>query len=190
MSETGGSDPRAAHLRLRAFRRGDTGERLFRHPTPHPAGPTGFCYCEGSLLRAIAFHAKAALLAVFLRSPWNAAKLWMLRRLGARIGKGVYLSAGVWIDPMFPELVTIEDGVFIGLGARILTHEFRIDEFRAGRAIIRRGAFIGGGAAIACGVEIGEGAVVGAFALVARDVPAGASAVAPAARILHVRGEG
>ena len=88
--------------------------------------------------------------------PWNCGKIWILRRLGARVGNGVYFAIGTWIDPNFPELLTIEDDVFFGMGAKIFTHECRIDEFRAGKVLIRRGAFIGGFAIIACGVEIGE----------------------------------
>jgi acetyltransferase-like isoleucine patch superfamily enzyme len=37
--------------------------------------------------------------------------------------------------------------------------------------VVRRGASIGSGAIIMCGIEIGAGAMVGAGALVTRDVP-------------------
>ena len=133
------------------------------------------------------FHWKALTLGLVLRLPSSRLKAWWLRRLGATMGKGVYLSAGVWIDPMFPELLRIEDGVFLGMGTRIFTHEFRVDEFRAGKVIIRRRAFVGGFSLIACGVEIGEDAVVAACSVVDRDVPAGATLVAPPARILKLR---
>jgi acetyltransferase-like isoleucine patch superfamily enzyme len=178
------SNLKDAYRRLREFRRGGH-QRLFVHPTCHPAEPTGFCYCEGSLWRAIAFYLKALLLGVAFRLPSNAAKVWMLRRLGARVGKRVYFSPGVWIDPTFPELVTIEDGVFFGMGAKVFTHEFRIDEFRAGRVTIRRGAFIGGFAIIGCGVEIGQRATVAACSVADRDVPADATLIQSPSRILR-----
>ena len=174
-----------AYRRLREFRRGQTSERLFVHPTCHPAEPTGFCYCEGSAWRALVFYAKAILLRLAFMLPANGPKVWMLHRLGARVGHGVYFSAGTWIDPTFPELITIEDGVFFGLGAKIFTHEFRIDQFRAGKVHIRRGAFIGGFAIIGCGVEIGERAVVAACSVADRDVPAGATLIQSPARILR-----
>ncbi len=170
---------------MRDFRQGRSRERLFVHPTCHPAEPTGFCYCEGSPWRAILFYVKAVLLGLVFRLPVNAPKVWVLRRLGARVGAGVYFSPGVWIDPTFPELVTIEDGVFFGMGAKLFTHEFRIDQFRAGRVIIRRGAFIGGFAIIGCGIEIGQRATVAACSVADRDVPAEATLIQPPARILR-----
>ena len=176
-----------AYRRLREFRRGSTAERLFVHPTCHPAQPTGFCYCEGSPWRAMAFYTKALLLRLAFLLPYNGPKAWMLRRLGAHVGRGVFFSAGVWIDPFFPELITIEDGVFFGMGVKIFTHEFRIDQFRAGKVVIRRGAFIGGFSTIGCGVEIGERAVVAATAAADRDVPPGATLIPSPARIIRRR---
>lgn len=174
-----------AYRRLRQFRRGETNDRLFVHPTCHPAEPTGFCYCEGSFWRALGFYAKATLLAVAFGLPVNGWKVWLLRRMGARVGRQVYFSPGVWIDPTFVELITIEDGVFFGTGARLFTHEFRIDQFRAGKVVVRRGAFIGAFAILACGVEIGEGAVVAACSVADRDVPPGATLIQSPARILR-----
>jgi acetyltransferase-like isoleucine patch superfamily enzyme len=176
----------AAYRRLREFRQGTTEERVFAHPTCHPANPTGFCYCEGSWWKAIRFYLKAAFLGLAFKLPFQGLKAWALRRLGARVGSPVFFSAGVWIDPMFPELLTIEDEVFFGMGVKVLTHEFLIDEFRAGRVLIRRGAFLGGFAVIRCGVEIGAGAVVAAGTIAARDVPAGATLITPPGRIVRV----
>jgi acetyltransferase-like isoleucine patch superfamily enzyme len=166
-----------AYRRLRAFRRGETDQRLFAHPTRHPALPTGFCFCEESFFRASLFYLKAFFIGTVFKLPWNGLKVWTLRRFGARVGDNVYFSAGTWIDPMFPELLTIEDCVFFGMGAKVLMHEFRMNEFRAGKVMIRRGAFIGGFAVIPCGVEIGENATVAACSVAYRDVPAGATLV-------------
>lgn len=179
------ADLQDAYRRLREFRAGRSSDRLFVQPTCHPAEPTGFCYCEGSLWQALRFYAKALWLGAAFRLPFNGLKGWALRRLGAHVGRQVYFSPGVWVDPTFPELITMEDGVFFGLGAKIFTHEFRIDQFRAGKVLIRRGAFIGGFAVIACGVEIGERAVVAACSAVDRDVPAGATLIPAPARILR-----
>ena len=71
------------------------------------------------------------------------------------------------------------------MGAKIFTHEYRIDQFRAGKVRIRRGAFIGGFAVIPCGIEIGEGAVVAACSVVHRDVPPGATLISRPARIIR-----
>jgi hypothetical protein len=178
-------DLQEAYRRLREFRQGRTSERVFAHPTCHPAKPTGFCYCEGSAWQALRFYVKALLLGLAFRLPCNGLKVWMLRRMGASVGNGVWFSPGVWIDPMFPELIGIEDCVFFGMGAKVFTHEFRIDQFRAGKVIIRREAFIGAFAIIVCGVEVGERAVVAACSVADRDVPAGATLIQSPARILR-----
>ena len=164
-------DLRLAYSRLSEFRRGGTDERVFEHPTCHPAEPTGFCFCEGSLWHSTLFYCKALILALAFKTPFNNVKVAVLRAFGARIGNNVYFSSGVWIDPVFPELITIESGVFFGMNAKVFTHEYRIDRFRAGKIIIRRKALIGGFAFIGCGVEIGENAVVAACSIADRDVP-------------------
>lgn len=54
---------------------------------------------------------------------------------------------------------------------------------------IGRGVHIGVGATVIGAVHIGDGAKIGPHAVVTTDVPAGASVVAPASRILRLRGE-
>lgn len=176
---------REARRRLACFLSGETSERLFRHPTGHPARGTGFCYCDRSLLAAVGICLRGGLLELVLRLPFNRPKLWLLRRLGAEIGEHVYISAGAWIDPVYPQLLTIEDEVVVGVGARVFTHEFRRDEFVAGRVTFRRGAIIGAHSLIGCGVEIGEDATVAPAAAVARDVPARCTALGNPARIVR-----
>jgi hypothetical protein len=180
------TDFKEAYRRLREFRQGKTDESLFVHPTCHPSESTGFCFCEGSFWRAMIFYCKAMVLGLIFKLPFNSLKVWTLRRLGARVGDKVFFSAYVWIDPVFPELITIEDNVFFGMNAKIFTHEFRIDEFRAGKVIIRRGAFIGGSSFIGCGVEIGENAVVAACSVADRDVPPGATLISSPSRIVKI----
>jgi acetyltransferase-like isoleucine patch superfamily enzyme len=171
MNSTPLTDAAEAHARLARFITGETSERLFSCPTGHPSEPTGFCWCEGSFWQALRVYTRGALLQLVLLAPLNGLKVWWLRRLGAKVGRNVYLSVGVWIDPLFPRLLEIEDNVFIGMNARILMHEFRADAFRAGKVILRRRAFIGGFSIIACGVEVGEGAEVAGGAVVPLDVP-------------------
>jgi len=178
------TDIREAQQRLREFRRGKTAERLFTHPIDHPALPTGFCYCEGSFWKAAAFVIKAIIIAAVFKLPWNCLKVWTLRRFGARVGHQVYFASGVWIDPTFPELITIDDKVFFGMSAKVFNHEYRRNEFRAGKVTIHTGAFIGGFAVIAPGVEVGENAVLSAFAVAVHDVPADSTLVASLSRVI------
>ena len=172
---------------FRRFLEGKTDAKVFTAPTGHPSAPTGFCPCDGSVLRRGWFYLKATLLVIVLKLPFNGPKLGLLRALGARIGRGVYLSADVWIDPAFPQLLTIEDGVMVGVGVKVAMHEFGRAHFSAGRVTIRQGAVIGGFAIIGHGVEIGADAVVAGGAVVGRDVPAGMLALGNPARIMAQR---
>ena len=54
---------------------------------------------------------------------------------------------------------------------------------------VRRGASIGSGAVILCGVTIGEGALVGAGAVVTKDVPPGAVVAGVPARLVRNLGQ-
>jgi len=181
--------PNDGLARFRAFLAGETSERIFTHPTGHPSQPTGFCPCDRSLAPRLWFYLKATALVLALKSPFNSLKIRLLRRLGACIGRNVYISVDAWIDPTFPQLLTIEDSVLIGVGVRLFLHEFRRDRFQAGRVIIRKGVIIGGFAIIGDGVEIGEGAVVAAGAVVGRDVPPGMMAIGNPARMFPLKHE-
>ncbi len=169
---------------LQAYLRSGTKEMLFRHPSCHPARPTGFCYCDHSFLGTFRILVRGALLDCVMKLPFNRPKVSVLRLFGASIGKNVYISPGAWIDPVFTNLLTIENEVFIGTGARVTLHEFRRDEFRAGRVILRSGSFVGGYAIIGCGIEVGKNATVAAGAIVGTNVPEGKTAIGNPARVI------
>ncbi len=93
--------------------------------------------------------------------------------------------------------VTIEDEVFIGHGVVFINDRrpraSKADgspqnesDWELERTIIRKGASIGSGAVIMCGIEIGPGALVGAGAIVAHDVPDRAIVAGEPARIRRI----
>lgn len=105
-----------------------------------------------------------------------------------RVGKEVFINFGcTFLDQGG---ITIEDGVFIGPGAKILTEGHPEDpEFRhtlqTDPVVIRRKAWIGAGAMILPGVTVGENAIVAAGAVVTKDVPDNAVVAGVPAKVLR-----
>ncbi|MEK6334544.1 MAG: acyltransferase [Acidobacteriota bacterium] len=106
----------------------------------------------------------------------------------ARVGRNCKVSSHTFIC----EGVTIEDEVFIGHGVVFINdkypHATGADglqteaEWEVIPTVVKRGASIGSGATILCGVTIGERATIGAGALVTRDVAAGETVAGNPAR--------
>src|SRR6266498_4815240 len=97
---------------------------------------------------------------------------------GAKIGNRCKISSHSFVC----EGVTIEDEVFIGhnvtftndLYPRAANLEGTLQteaDWNCAPTLVRRGASIGSGATLLCGITIGEFAVVGAGSVVTKDVP-------------------
>ena len=109
---------------------------------------------------------------------------------GAAIGRRCKISSHSFVC----EGVTIEDDVFVGHGVMFINDPYpraTLDghlqteaDWTVVPTRVCRGASIGSGAAILCGVTIGERALVGAGAVVTRDVPADATVAGVPARVL------
>ncbi len=90
------------------------------------------------------------------------------RARGVNIGREVWISYNVILETSYPQLITIDDDAFIGIGVIVIAH---FKEARRGVRIGKR-AFIGPGVIILPDVEIGDGAVVTAGSTVTSSVPA------------------
>lgn len=95
----------------------------------------------------------------------------VFRAMGVKIGKDVAISPGVLIDPFFPELISIDDGSIIGWDAKIITHEYLIDEILIGEVKIGKKVLVGNSSIVRPGVILGDGSIVGYNSLVNKDVP-------------------
>jgi UDP-2-acetamido-3-amino-2,3-dideoxy-glucuronate N-acetyltransferase len=109
---------------------------------------------------------------------------------GATIGRQCKVSSHTFVC----EGVTIEDEVFVGHGVMFTNDPYprattdgqlqTEADWTVVPTRVCRGASIGSGAVILCGVTIGERALVGAGAVVTRDVPADATVAGVPARTL------
>ena len=104
------------------------------------------------------------------------------------VGKNVFINFGcTFLDQGG---ITLEDGVFIGPGVKILTEghpeqpEIR-HKLQTDLVVIRRKAWIGAGAIILPGVTVGENAIIAAGAVVTKDVPANTIVAGVPAKILR-----
>lgn len=113
------------------------------------------------------------------------------RGRGVKIGKDVYFGSLVVLDDAYPEYITIEDGVQVSAGAKIVTHDSSFHNAFEGKlptfigpVAIKRNAYIGSGALILPGVTIGENSIVGAGAVVTSNIPSRSVAVGVPAKVV------
>jgi len=109
----------------------------------------------------------------------------------ARIGARCKVSSHTFIC----EGVTLEDEVFVGHGVTFTNDRFpratagdgglqTEADWKCIPTLVKRGASIGSGATLLCGITIGERAIVGAGSVVTKDVPPGAIVAGNPARFI------
>jgi acetyltransferase-like isoleucine patch superfamily enzyme len=105
-----------------------------------------------------------------------------------RIGDRVRIGAFCFI----PDGVTIGEDAWIGPRCTFTNDRFppsTRDQWQ--KTVIERGARLGAGVTIVCGLKIGEGALIGAGSVVTKDVPAGETwAGCPAEKIRKKKTKG
>ena len=110
---------------------------------------------------------------------------------GVKVGNRCKISSHTFIC----EGVDLEDEVFIGHNVTFIndrypratngTGQLQTEaDWQCIRTQIKRGASIGSGATLLCGITVGENAVVGAGSVVTKDVPPGAVVAGNPARLI------
>jgi UDP-2-acetamido-3-amino-2,3-dideoxy-glucuronate N-acetyltransferase len=110
---------------------------------------------------------------------------------GSKIGNRCKVSSHTFIC----EGVTLEEDVFIGHNVTFINDRYpratngdgklqTESDWNCVATLIKRGASIGSGATLLCGITVGEKALVGAGSVVTKNVPAGAVVAGNPARII------
>ena len=104
------------------------------------------------------------------------------------IGNDVTIKCGtqVW------DGITLEDNVFVGANVTFTNDRYphaKNADWKMEPTLVKRGASIGAGSTILCGVTIGEDAIIGIGSVVTKSIPAGEIWVGNPARFLKKVGE-
>ena len=151
-----------------------------------------YCACDvffPDWLTVVKFNLRFATMYSIGKLPSSWLKVKLYRLMGVRIGKDVYIAPGVFIDAFYPQLIEIEDGGFLGIGCRLLTHEYTATFFRAGRVRVGKGSVVGAWSSIRCGVTLGGKVTTGLGSVVVHDVADGLTVGGVPARPLSVSKE-
>ena len=116
---------------------------------------------------------------------------------GARIGNNCKIQSHSFLC----EGVTLEDEVFVGHNVTFINDRFPRatndegvpkgeNEWTCEPTLVKRGAAIGSGVTILCGITIGERAIIGAGSVVTKDAPAGAIVAGNPARLIRFISKG
>jgi len=122
----------------------------------------------------------------------------ILRSIGCKVGKNVFLGSQVYIDSGYSNLIEIQDNVHVTARCLLLCHQRDISnyhvgddssklKYKTGKILLKKGCMLGMNTMVMPGVTVGEGAIVGAYSLVTKDIPAWTIAVGrPAKVVKHI----
>lgn len=120
---------------------------------------------------------------------------WIWKITGVNIKGKVSIALDVYYDVNLSKLITIEDGVWITPGVKLLCHKRDLNKYYKGddinklpytygKIILKKGCHIGMGTIVMPGVTIGEGSIIGAGSVVTKDIPDWSIAVGNPAKVI------
>lgn len=119
----------------------------------------------------------------------------ILRKMGASVGKNVFIGSNVWLDTGHADMIILEDHVHIAGECTILCHQRNLKDYHVGddyaklgyqikKVHLKKGCLIGQRSMVMPGVTIGEGTIIGAYSLVTKDIPAWTIATGRPAKVI------
>lgn len=121
---------------------------------------------------------------------------WVLKKIGCKVGKNIFVGGGVKIDAGHADLIQIDDHAHIAGGVRLLCHQRDLSNYCVGDDYAKlgyrlegihlcKGSLVGMETMVMPGVTVGEGAIVGAGSFVTKDVPAWTVAIGRPAKVVR-----
>lgn len=121
---------------------------------------------------------------------------FLLRRMGCKVGKDVFIGDHVIVDLSHADLITLDDHAHIASGTRLLCHQRDLSNYYIGDDYaklgyrlapihMKKGSLVGMESFVMPGVTIGEGAIVGAGSLVSKSIPDWTVAVGRPAKVVR-----
>lgn len=120
---------------------------------------------------------------------------WLMRRMGAKVEKGVFIGDHVKVDLNHANLIWLEENAHVASGTRLLCHQRNLKNYhrgddyaklgyRLGEIHLCKGSLVGMESFVMPGVTVGEGAIVGAGSLITKDIPAWTIATGRPAKVV------
>ncbi|MDR3054311.1 MAG: hypothetical protein LBU53_02765 [Zoogloeaceae bacterium] len=167
--------PCAAKTKLRDWLAAGAKERLTLVRDDFACGEfalTDLLFHSGSLTERLRQYWRSFCAYTGSFTPFSGWKIFWYRRAGMQIGKNVFISPGVSLDLLFPQLITLENNVVLGLEAIIVAHIYTPEKIVVARATVGAQGLVGGRGILAA-THIGEKGVLGANSYTVKPVPAG-----------------
>lgn len=125
------------------------------------------------LFRKIMFHVATNM--PFLKGEFRA-KIHKIAGVNVLNPKKTFIGYGVFFDDLYPEKITVEEGTYITMGCKVLSHFVDTSwgdykHMKIGNVHISKNVFIGMNVVIVKPVTIGEGAIIGANSVIVSDIP-------------------